>query len=78
MFGLIEHIQQKPISERRRIAFWTALFATLVIAALWLITTVLTAGTPETSPTAKAPGPLSTLFDGVADGLSSLKNSLPF
>lgn len=78
MSGFIERIQQKPLPVRRRITFWTAFFVTLLIALVWLTTTVLTAGTPKTSPTAQAPGPLSTLFENVGDGLSALKNSLPF
>lgn len=76
MFRLIATIQQKPLHERRRFAFWAAFSVTALIALVWVVTLLMT-GSGAAAETAAAKTPFSAFFDSISEGFSVLRDALP-
>ena len=77
LFETIKKVHERPLPERRRVAFWVALFLTLCIAVIWVLTLVLSSSTaPKTSDTTP-PSPFENVWEGISEGFDSIKKYLP-
>lgn len=68
--SFFRHLQAKPEKEKKRVAFWSAVFLTGIIIILWVFSfsAVYTDETDEKiSATAADRGPISSLFQSMTD-----------
>ena len=78
LFETIHKVQERPLPERRRIAFWTAFLLTLFIVLIWGLTLLIRSSqsSPDTQKQ-EAPSPFENMWDGVREGFESFKEYLP-
>lgn len=79
MFTLINRLRQKPETQRRAIALWTALLVTLGVFVLWLVYFFVRLGsTPVAAPKqgAEEVSPIQSLTELVSSFFSGLKERL--
>lgn len=78
LFETLHKIHERPLSERRRIAFWLAFLLTLLIAVVWGLTILIrTSGKPADVQAIKAPSPFENLWEGLGEGFASFKKYFP-
>lgn len=78
LFELIHKIHERPLHERRRIAFWSALVITLCIVAVWGITLLIRSANTEESPASTKPiSPFESVWGNFQEGFDAFKQYLP-
>lgn len=74
LFQIIRNIQNRPLPERRRLAFWIALLLTVVVAFLWVVTLLLADAPPAV--TDATPGPFGALYENLSEGFTAAKDAI--
>lgn len=76
LFETIKKIHERPLPDRRRIAFWWAFSITCFIALVWLVTLLLSSP-DQTAPSNAPVSPFESVWGGVSEGFNSFKKFLP-
>lgn len=77
LFETIKKVHERPLPERRRLAFWVSLFLTLCIAVVWVLTLILSSSAPSETPDTAPPSPFENVWEGISEGFGSFKKHLP-
>ncbi|MEK7606140.1 MAG: hypothetical protein AAB458_00895 [Patescibacteria group bacterium] len=78
LFQTLRKIHERPLHERRRIAFLTALSLTFFVALLWFVTLAVRSDREPTQPTQPTTqSPFESLRKGFGEGFEALKNLFP-
>lgn len=77
MFDLILRLRTRPLAYRRKVAFWSAVGLTALIALVWALSLSVRFDDATVTPEeTQAPGPFETFMGQVRTGVGSLKDSI--
>lgn len=77
MFDLILRLRTRPLAYRRKVAFWSAVGLTALIALVWALSLSVRFDDATVTPKeTQAPGPLETFMRQIRTGVDSLKDSV--
>lgn len=77
MLDLILRLRSRPLAYRRKVAFWSTVGITSIIALIWALSLSVRFGdiaAPVEKP--QTPGPFETFMSQVRTGFGSLKDSI--
>lgn len=76
MFDLILRLRTRPLAYRRKVAFWSTVGLTALIALVWALSLSVRFDDVTVTPKeTQAPGPFETFVGQVRTGVGSLKDS---
>jgi|GEM_PF-6901193 len=77
MLDLILRLRTRPLAYRRKVAFWSAIGITSLIALIWALSLSIRFDDATVTPEeTQVPGPFETFMGQVRTGVSSLKESI--
>ena len=75
MLDLIIRLRARPLAYRRRVAFWSTVAITVVIALVWALSLSVRFGDVSgDQKAAQAPSPFETFVNQIGAGVASLKD----
>ncbi len=77
MLDLILRLRTRPLAYRRKVAFWSTVGITTLIALIWALSLSVRFDDVDATPEGpQVPGPFKTFIGQVRAGTASLKDSL--